>query len=162
VQDRFETELERRHIEHREPNAPKNDRFIINLHSLHNPHLIRQVLPRDLVAPVPLIPQCDRQEYHQALAEAYKEKITVRKKAVSDKRKAAAESRRLKESESQRREDGQTVQNHSQSNSQSLEMDAARVQSTSSALFRESALGDAPHVADGSRNAKRRRTTVPT
>ncbi|KAL0566736.1 hypothetical protein V5O48_015268 [Marasmius crinis-equi] len=40
--------------------------FIINMHSLHNPHLIRQVLPQELVEPLPY--QSHRWRMHDASA----------------------------------------------------------------------------------------------
>jgi hypothetical protein len=98
IQEQVETGLQRRHVEHREPAPPSTNRYIINLHSFHHPHLIRRVLPRTLTAPIPLLSPNDRQERHNALADAFKEKSTVRKQATADKKKAAAEAR-LKEGE---------------------------------------------------------------
>ncbi|KAJ7869452.1 hypothetical protein B0H14DRAFT_2258101, partial [Mycena olivaceomarginata] len=42
------------------------DRFIINSHAFHNAHLLRAILPRDLLAPIPLFPQ--RREKHDEFA----------------------------------------------------------------------------------------------
>ncbi|KAJ7059342.1 hypothetical protein C8F01DRAFT_947188, partial [Mycena amicta] len=42
------------------------DRYILNLCSFHNAHLIRGVLPRDLCAPIPLY--LNRETHHKALA----------------------------------------------------------------------------------------------
>ncbi|KAI0741214.1 hypothetical protein C8Q76DRAFT_609125, partial [Earliella scabrosa] len=48
-QEHVESEVTETYIVHKD--VP---RFLINMHSLHNPHLIRSVLPRTLVAPVPI------------------------------------------------------------------------------------------------------------
>ncbi|KAI0778011.1 hypothetical protein BD413DRAFT_683781 [Trametes elegans] len=61
-------------------------RFIINTHTLHNPHLIRSVLPRDLVAPVPRFE--DRRMQHDKLAASLRT-WQQQKQAVASAWKAA-------------------------------------------------------------------------
>lgn len=46
---------------------------MINTHSLHNAHLLRRTLPRDLVAPVPVINPSQRQAEHAKLAAGWRE-----------------------------------------------------------------------------------------
>jgi hypothetical protein len=42
------------------------DRYFINMHGLHNAHLLRDTLPRNLTAPVPYFP--DREAKHKEFA----------------------------------------------------------------------------------------------
>lgn len=56
------------------------------MHSLHNPHLIRSVLPRELVAPVPYFQR--RDEAHTRLAKTLRSNQAEKKKAANA-RKAA-------------------------------------------------------------------------
>ena len=46
---------------------------MINTHSLHNAHLLRRSLPRDLIAPVPFINPSQRQAEHAKLAAEWRE-----------------------------------------------------------------------------------------
>ncbi|KAJ3743058.1 hypothetical protein DFH05DRAFT_1401010 [Lentinula detonsa] len=41
-------------------------RYLMNMHALHNAHLVREVLPRSLVIPIPL--QIHRNEFHEELS----------------------------------------------------------------------------------------------
>ncbi|KAF8994433.1 hypothetical protein BDZ89DRAFT_1179858 [Hymenopellis radicata] len=61
VQERLETDKPTKCIIHAD-----DDCFHLNMHGIHNAHLIRELLPRNLVAPIPL--QADRQAYHRALS----------------------------------------------------------------------------------------------
>lgn len=63
-----------------------DDRFILNMHAMHNAHLIRRILPRELTAPVPVIPVTDRAEKHSAFAEQLR--LTNGKKRSATKEKA--------------------------------------------------------------------------
>jgi hypothetical protein len=49
MQERVESGVMESFIEHK-----PLDRYIVNLHSLHNPHHLRKALPRHLTKPVPL------------------------------------------------------------------------------------------------------------
>jgi hypothetical protein len=49
VQERVQSDITESFIEHK-----SLARFIINMTSLHNPHLLREALPQSLTAPVPL------------------------------------------------------------------------------------------------------------
>ncbi|KAI0368156.1 hypothetical protein BV20DRAFT_948572, partial [Pilatotrama ljubarskyi] len=81
-QERVESSVHERFIVH------KHDiqRFVINMHSLHNTHLIRSVLPRSLVAPLPHF--ADRRQEHRRLAQALRE-TQQHKRAAANARKAA-------------------------------------------------------------------------
>ncbi|KAJ7218497.1 hypothetical protein GGX14DRAFT_560838 [Mycena pura] len=59
------------------------ERYIINLSSFHNAHLVREILPRDLWAPVPLY--LDRKQHHDNLADRIRVKrASKRKRAEED------------------------------------------------------------------------------
>jgi hypothetical protein len=61
TQERVESGLVQTYIEHQ-----PIERFVINTHAFHNAHLLHAVLPRSLVAPIPLHP--DRQAKHFEMA----------------------------------------------------------------------------------------------
>ncbi|EEB91835.1 hypothetical protein MPER_09742 [Moniliophthora perniciosa FA553] len=69
-------------------------RYLINLHSLYNPHLIREVLPRDLVKPIPYL--TNRIAAHNSTA--------ARLRVTGPKRRAEAieKARRTREANAQR------------------------------------------------------------
>jgi len=84
MQERVESGLSRTYIEHRPV-----ERFIINTHAFHNAHLLRAILPRSLVSPIPLHPFDERQTQHIKCAEA----IRVAK-AIREETKAQAAQKR--------------------------------------------------------------------
>ncbi|THU89472.1 hypothetical protein K435DRAFT_821397 [Dendrothele bispora CBS 962.96] len=69
-------------VEHNAVNS-----YIINLHSFHNAHLIRQVLLRDLTKPLPLF--VNREEKHQEFVENYQKSKTSEGGRKQKKRKQA-------------------------------------------------------------------------
>ncbi|KAH9846572.1 hypothetical protein C2E23DRAFT_743786, partial [Lenzites betulinus] len=83
-QERVESSVREKFIEHQ----LNVHRYIINLHSLHNPHLIRSILPRELVAPVPHF--SDRHSEHCRLAQVLRD-AQCKKQIAAAARKAAKE-----------------------------------------------------------------------
>ncbi|KAJ3786078.1 hypothetical protein GGU10DRAFT_420697 [Lentinula aff. detonsa] len=81
LQERIETEKFKKVVEHSD-----DTRFFLNMHGLHNAHLIREALPRHLVAPTHLID--DRVAFHKQLAAGLQ--ITGVEKRALKKAKAAA------------------------------------------------------------------------
>ncbi|KAK7008238.1 hypothetical protein R3P38DRAFT_2948527 [Favolaschia claudopus] len=66
LQERIVTERMELQIKHSE-----QEHFILNMHALHNAHLIREVLPRNLSAPIPYL--SDRVATHSRLAAQLRE-----------------------------------------------------------------------------------------
>jgi hypothetical protein len=62
------------------------DCFIINMHALHNAHLIRNTLPRDLTRPLPLF--SDRQAKHFEWAAKLRVTKDAQRLAAKEKRDA--------------------------------------------------------------------------
>ncbi|KAJ7035837.1 hypothetical protein C8F04DRAFT_1340815 [Mycena alexandri] len=95
MQERVESKVMEKFIVHRPV-----ERFIINTHAFHNAHLLRQVLPRALVAPVPLFPE--REVKHHELAAKLREikngKRKRRLEKAEEKRKNAEDTRAAKKS----------------------------------------------------------------
>nr|GAT48237.1 predicted protein [Mycena chlorophos] len=58
------------------------DRYILNIHSFHNPHLIRATLPRHLWAPIPLF--SDRKAKHDEFAQCLRDKKAAKKNKGSE------------------------------------------------------------------------------
>ncbi|KAL0570869.1 hypothetical protein V5O48_011094 [Marasmius crinis-equi] len=80
-QERQDSQIMESFIEHK----PLN-RYLVNLHSFHNGHLIREVLPRELVRPYPFYG--DRKEHHLKCAQELRKnqgkraaELAVRKRA---------------------------------------------------------------------------------
>ncbi|KAK1235337.1 hypothetical protein PQX77_001447 [Marasmius sp. AFHP31] len=90
MNERQETDQVQTYIEHKE-----DARFLINLFSFHNSHLIRRALPRTLTAPTPLFR--DRLNKHLEIGEALyktlveKKEETQRKRAETIRKRKAAE-----------------------------------------------------------------------
>ncbi|KAL7280675.1 hypothetical protein ACG7TL_005614 [Trametes sanguinea] len=83
-QERVNSSVREKFIEHQNVH-----RYIINMHSLHNPHLIRSVLPHDLTAPIPHF--TDRRKAHDQLAKALRDS-THQKQVAAAARKAAKQA----------------------------------------------------------------------
>lgn len=103
VQERVETTILQKVIRHK-----PTERYIINMAALHNAHLLRQVLPRYLTKPLPLL--SNREETHHRLAQKLRdarEKTAKKKDAEKSEaaKKKAAEKRRLDLEEARARED---------------------------------------------------------
>jgi hypothetical protein len=62
------------------------DHFVINMHALHNAHLVRNALPRDLTRPLALFP--DRQAKHRELAAELRITKDANRLAAKEKRDA--------------------------------------------------------------------------
>jgi hypothetical protein len=80
MQERVESGLIATFIEHK-----PTDRFVINTHAFHNAHLLRAMLPRPLVAPIPL--HQNRQAKHFEIAGNLR--ITQETKRATAKARAA-------------------------------------------------------------------------
>lgn len=84
VQERIESpEATESFIEHCDVS-----RWIINIHSLHNGHLLRRCLPQDLVAPIPTMDPAKREEEHRKIASAYRPKQDKKREETAEKRAA--------------------------------------------------------------------------
>ena len=84
VQERIESsEVTESFVEHCD--VP---RWIINMHSLHNGHLLRRCLPQDLILPIPVIDPAKREEEHRKVATAQRPKQDA-KRAEANKKRAA-------------------------------------------------------------------------
>jgi hypothetical protein len=88
LQERVESGLTETVIEH-----DAVDRFVINTHAFHNAHLLREMLPRSLVAPISLYQ--DRQTKHTEIAKklrtSQENKRATAKARAADKKRAAVE-----------------------------------------------------------------------
>lgn len=92
MQERVESGLSRTYIEHRPV-----ERFIINTHAFHNAHLLRAILPRSLVSPIPLHPFDEQLTNHTKYAEAIRvakaKAQTAKKGGVTNQTENPADSR---------------------------------------------------------------------
>ncbi|KAJ7794953.1 hypothetical protein B0H13DRAFT_2245509 [Mycena leptocephala] len=73
------------------------EQYILNTHAFHNAHLVRQVLDRGLIAPIPLFE--DRKAKHYELAATLREIKTGKRKRTQEKREAAKKAKKAKEAQ---------------------------------------------------------------
>ncbi|KAL6299568.1 hypothetical protein BKA93DRAFT_742110 [Sparassis latifolia] len=92
LQERQKTNKKQKHVKH-----TSDDRFLLNMHALHNASLIRQSLPRHLTAPVPYLR--DRRAKHDELAAslritgpAKRAETMAKTQATKEKNKQAKQS----------------------------------------------------------------------
>ncbi|KZT20093.1 hypothetical protein NEOLEDRAFT_1076404 [Neolentinus lepideus HHB14362 ss-1] len=97
LQERQETQIQQRFIEH-----TAVERYIINMHALHNAHLIRSVLPRELTQPRSYVE--DRRQAHDVLAAKLKTDYDARQKKLEENRE-----KRKKENTSKKGKEKQQV-----------------------------------------------------
>lgn len=94
VQEWVQSNITETYIEHK-----PLDIFLINTHAFHNAHLIRAILPRDLIAPLPYL--VDQQSLHDEVAEKLRTTQNSKRAAVAakatEKKKAAATAAESKE-----------------------------------------------------------------
>ena len=66
------------------------DVYLVNTHSLHNTHLLRRAVPRNLIAPVPVIDPSKRQAEHAKLVTGWREnpKSQTAREQVKEKNRA--------------------------------------------------------------------------
>lgn len=83
VQERLDTDLTENIIVHQ-----PLDRYIINTHAFHNAHLLREIIPRHLITPLPLYE--DREKTHHELAARLRTSEEVRAKTMAEKAAAKA------------------------------------------------------------------------
>ncbi|KAJ7822982.1 hypothetical protein B0H14DRAFT_3146177 [Mycena olivaceomarginata] len=81
MQERVDSGLVDKFIIHK-----PTERFIMNTHGFHNAHLLRQVLPRSLIQPIPLF--ADREAKHFELAETLRGIKSLKRKRMQEKREA--------------------------------------------------------------------------
>lgn len=70
----------------------EDNHFHLNMHALHNAHLIREVLPRNLYAPIPLYR--DRKSFHRQLAGELQVSGPLKRAATQAKAKETREKRK--------------------------------------------------------------------
>jgi hypothetical protein len=63
-------------------------RWIINTHSLHNGHLLRRCLPKELFATIPVVEPTKREEEHRRVSAAYRPKHKAQRAEAAEKRAA--------------------------------------------------------------------------
>ena len=90
IQERAETNIMSSHIEHKDLEL-----HIINLHSLHNPHLLWEALPRSVWAPLHIINAAEHEERHKEIAGQLHASQT--EKQAKTKEKWAAKAKELLE-----------------------------------------------------------------
>lgn len=91
-----EGEASERHEQVIEHKNSISERFVVNLHALHNAHLIRKVLPRALTAIVPLY--ADRRAAHVEQAEVLRKHNNAKRKVAEENRLKKKEAEAAKHS----------------------------------------------------------------
>jgi len=89
MQERHETSRTTKLIAHEDSNH-----FVLNTHALHNAHLLRRVLPRELVAPKPLYE--DWTARHYEIAESLRVTQSEKRARTAAKRKATVDAKKKK------------------------------------------------------------------
>lgn len=89
VQERIQTELTESSIEHK-----PIDTFLINIHAFHNAHLIRAILPRNLIRPIPYITVANCEAQHAEIAATLRNSQKEKREKAAEKKKAAADLKR--------------------------------------------------------------------
>jgi hypothetical protein len=87
MQERRETSRTTKLIAHTDSNH-----FVLNTHALHNAHLLRRVLPRELMAPKPLYE--DRTARHYKIAESLRVTQSEKRARTAAKRKATLDAKK--------------------------------------------------------------------
>jgi hypothetical protein len=108
MQERKESGQTETYIEHR-----PIDYFLINTHAFHNAHLIRAVLPRDIIAPIPYTENHQEHDYNLATAfrasQGAKRTANALKAAERKKKSDAEKSKKRKRSEADQDIDNEGV-----------------------------------------------------
>ncbi|KAI0781920.1 hypothetical protein C8Q75DRAFT_812065 [Abortiporus biennis] len=89
IQDRRETSLRQGAVVHQGA-----EWYLLNMHALHNAHLIRKVLPRSLTTPVPYF--TNRGNKHREFASSLRVAGPVKRAATQAKAKETHEARKNK------------------------------------------------------------------
>lgn len=79
IQERVESGISENFIVH----TGATERYLINVHGQHNPHLIREALPRELTIPVPFA--LDRVAYHLKISTDYRTSQDSKRVAAATK-----------------------------------------------------------------------------
>lgn len=87
MQERQETSRTTKLIAHKD-----SSHFVLNMHSLHNAHLLRKVLPRELVAPKPLYE--NRTARHYEIVESLRVTQSEKRARTAAKRKATIDAKK--------------------------------------------------------------------
>ncbi|KAG8785697.1 hypothetical protein FRC12_017268 [Ceratobasidium sp. 428] len=91
-QERTNTTIERQSIQHNQTRI-----YVVNMHALHNAGVLRKVLPRSLVQPIPLQSDEERTRTIAEHANQYHRKEESKRVAAKKKRKDAKEAKAAQE-----------------------------------------------------------------
>ncbi|KAG8726373.1 hypothetical protein FRC12_023457 [Ceratobasidium sp. 428] len=91
-QEKNNTTIRRQAIEHNNTRI-----YVVNMHALHNAHLIRRVFPRALVRPIPLCEGKEREDFLEERANTYHQREEAKRVANKKKRQEAKEAKAAKE-----------------------------------------------------------------